>query len=133
MYLLRDTLVGHALPELVRPRQTPSLMWFCACFLSLFLPQLTFLGTMVSEDIAHVALLQELQPLMEVLHSLFSKFPRLSLQLGAKELKGEEETVLGVWVRESQHNYENNLRINEVSSGCWQKTLQNFMTHLNIV
>ena len=94
---------------------------------------------MVSEDISHVGLLQELQPLMEVLRSLFSKFPGLSLQLGAKELKGEEETVLGVWVRESPHNYENNMRINEVGSDCridakkkTQPTTRHFMTRFII-
>lgn len=30
------------------------------------------------------------------------------------QTSGEGEAVVGVWVRESPHNYENNSRINEV-------------------
>lgn len=114
MKLLRDTLIGHALPELVRLFAFVGMRLHCLRLL----PQLAFLGTMVSEDIFHVGFLRELKPLMEILHSLFSKFPGLSLQLGASELKGEEESVLRFWTRESVHNYENNMRVNEVGQPC---------------
>ena len=75
---------------------------------------MTFLGSLVSEDIPITSLLTKFQPLVILLHSLSKKIPQIFLNLASKQLEHEEDCVLAVWTRESPHNYENNSKITEV-------------------
>jgi len=65
-------------------------------------------------------LINSLQPLVGLLKSITCKVPNEFLTLDSNVLKasGDTEATIGVWTRESPHNYENNSRIHEVSATC---------------
>jgi len=89
---LGKTLLGKALPEM-----------------------LVLLGTVSEMEVDCMKLINSLQPLVGLLKSITCKVPNEFLTLDSSVLKasGDTEATIGVWTRESPHNYENNSRIHE--------------------